>query len=390
MRILYHHRTLGDGADGIHIREIVKSLRKQGHEVKLVSLIGEEQLANPQKKVAKSNYGWIKKLMPGFVFELVEIGYNDNGYIMLMDAAKDFQPDAIYDRDISYNYSSIRAASQLGIPMILESNSPYATQRKIWEKIWFPRLIQKYETRITNDADAVIVVSSALKDHLIKHGTNPEHIIVMPNGTDPAIFDPAKYNGTFRKKYDIAGDEVVLGFVGVLRNWHNIETLLEAFQELNPAEKNLKLLFVGDGDIQSELEAYAERLNVRDRVIFTGRVPHQEVPDHIAAFDVAISPHVTYYSSPMKILEYMAMGKCVVAPDMQNIRDLIRPGETGLLFKPKDKEDLKRALMEVVTDHQNRKRIGETATKEIRQNFTWDKNAAEVVELIERLKSNRS
>lgn len=390
MRILYHHRTLGDGAEGIHIREIVKSLRKQGHEVKLVSLIGEEQLANPTKKVANSNYGWIKKLMPGFVFELVEIGYNLKGYKMLMDAARDFKPEAIYDRYISYNYSAVRAARKLGIPMILELNSPYATQRKIWEKIYFPGLIQKYETRITNDADRVIVVSSALKDHLIKHGTRPEQIVVMPNGTDPEVFDPARYNGAFRKKYDIKSDEVVLGFVGVLRNWHNIETLLEAFQELRPAEKNLKLLFVGDGNIQGDLEAYAGKLGVRDRVIFTGRVPHQEVPDHIAVFDVAISPHVTYYSSPMKILEYMAMGKCVVAPDMKNIRDLIRPGETGLLFKPKNKADLKRALMEVVTDHENRQRIGQTATREVRQNFTWDKNAAEVVELFNKIKDKKA
>ena len=144
MRILYHHRTLGDGAEGIHIREIVKSLRKQGHRGQTGfpdwrRAIGQ----STERKVASSNYGWIKKLMPRFAFELVELGYNLKGYKMLMDAAKDFKPDAIYDRYISYNYSAIRAAKKLGIPMILELNSPYATQRKNLGKDIFPQVDSK-------------------------------------------------------------------------------------------------------------------------------------------------------------------------------------------------------------------------------------------------------
>lgn len=390
MNFIYHHRTLGDGAEGIHIREIVKALRHLGHRVKLVSLIGEEQLINPQKRVAESRWSWIKNFMPGFVFELIEIAYNITGYRMILKAARGFEADIIYDRYISYNYSAILAGKKLGIPVILEVNSPYATQRRVWEKIYFPRLIQYFETKITNGADRVIVVSTALKNHLEEHGTQPDKIVVMPNGTDPNVFNPGKYNGKFRERYHIRADDTVLGFVGVLRKWHNIEMLLEAFQELQPAEHNLKLIFVGDGPVQGELEEKARSMGIEKQVIFTGRVPHQEVPEHIAMFDVAISPHVTYYSSPMKILEYMAMGKCTVAPDMTNIRDIIKPGETGILFKPKNKSDLRDKLLEVIRRAEWRKTIGETAAREVHTKRTWEKNAREVVRLGEQLLRERA
>ncbi len=386
MRILYHHRTLGDGAEGIHIREIVKSLRNLGHEVKVVALVSEEDMINPQKKEAKPRLYWLKKMMPGFIFELAEIFYNIKGYRMILNTAKTFKPDAVYDRYISYNYSAIRASRKLGVPCILEVNSPYATQRRIWEKIYFPKLIQRYETKITNGADRVIVVSSALRDHLIKNGTDKDKIVVMPNGIDPADFNVKPEDGRLRKKYDITADEIVIGFVGVLRKWHNIETLLEVFRQLEPERRQLRLMFVGDGVERPNFINFARKLSIDKRVIFTGRVPHGEVPDYISLFDLAISPHVTYYSSPMKILEYMGMGKCVVAPDMQNIRDLIEPEKTGVLFKPENKEDIHRQMLAIIKDDKLRDEIGRQAAATVVKNFTWEKNARDVIDLFEQLR----
>ena len=210
----------------------------------------------------------------------------------------------------------------------------------------------------------------------------------MPNGTDPEVFDPAKFNGKFRQEYNIDKDDVVIGFVGILREWHRIPRLLDAFSELDPDKNRLKIVFVGYGDIIESLKAHAAKLGIGDRVIFTGKVPHVDMPHHVAIFDVAISPAVTIYSSPMKILEYMSMGKCVIAPDLKNIRDLIKPGETGILFDPDSKDDMKRALRQAVEDTDLRKRIGQTAIQDIRENYTWDKNAAEVVELFDALKKS--
>ncbi|RMD49375.1 MAG: glycosyltransferase family 1 protein [Ignavibacteria bacterium] len=381
MRIIYHHRTLGDGAEGIHIREMVNALRKLGNDIKLVSLVTERELIHPDRRSAKPKWLWVKQLLPSALFEVLEIIYNVIGYWLIIKASKKFHPDAVYDRYVSYNYSAIWASRKLGIPCILEVNSPYATQRKIWEKVYFPKLIQWFETKITNSADKVIVVSSALKKHLVEHGTFPGKIIVMPNGVDPDKFDLHVSVEKFRNKYCLSAKDTVLGFVGVFRKWHNIEMLLEVFQKLKPVKRSLKMIFVGDGEIQMELEEQARSLGVEGSVIFTGRIPHKDMAGHIALFDIAISPHVTYYSCPMKILEYMAMGKCVLAPDMQNIRDLIQPGETGYLFKPKDKEDLLKKLKYLITHREERERVGRAAAEKIRNNYTWEKNAEQVVQL---------
>ncbi|RMD91404.1 MAG: glycosyltransferase family 1 protein [Calditrichaeota bacterium] len=390
MRILYHHRTLGDGAEGIHIREMVNALRSLGHKVELVSLVKEEQLITPQKKETKPRWYWVKRLIPGVLFEILEILYNFFGYRMILKAARKFNPDAIYDRYISYNYSAIKVAKKLKIPCILEVNSPYATQRRIWERIYFPRLIQWFETKITNDADRVIVVSSALKDHLIAHGTKPEKIVVMPNGIDPRKFSLEISDKEYRKRYHLTEQHIVIGFVGVFRHWHNLEILFDVFQELIKQFDNLRMMLIGDGAIQEDLENRAKILNIRDKVIFTGRIPHQEMAGHISIFDIAISPHATYYSSPMKIVEYMAMGKCVVAPDMKNIRDLIKPGETGYLFVPQDKEDLFEKLKYLICNKSVRLNIGKAAAEEVRKNFTWEKNAREVVRLFSELQTENN
>jgi len=390
MRILYHHRTLGDGAEGIHIREIVKGLRKLGHEVRVVSLISEEQLNQPNKQRSTSRWFWVKKIIPGFVFELLEIFYNLKGYRMLLKAARDFQPDAIYDRYISYNYSAIRASKKLNIPCIAEVNSPYATQRRIWERIYFPSLIQYFENKIVNDADKVIVVSTPLKNHLIQHGAKGDNILVVPNGTNPARFKPVRAEETLKNKYKISELDVVLGFVGMLRKWHNIEMLLDVFKELCTDKNHLKLIFVGDGAIQSDLERCAEEIGVGKSVIFTGRVAHDQVPQHIALFHIAISPNVTYYSSPMKILEYMAMGKCVVAPDMENIRDILVPGKTGILFTPGNKSDLKNKLSKLISSSKLRGQIGLCARQAVIENFTWLNNAQKIVKILRELHHERS
>lgn len=390
MRILYHHRTLGDGAEGIHIMEIINALRKLGHEVKMVSLVDENEMINPHRRESNSRWKWVKKSVPSFFFEIAEMIYNVKGYRLILKEAKTFKPDVIYDRYISYNYSAIKASKKLGIPCVLEVNSPYATQRLKWEKIWFPKLIQTFETKITNDADLVIAVSSSLKEHLIKKGTNSEKIYVMPNGTDPDKFNERVIDTDLQKKYGILQDDIVIGFVGVLRKWHNIEMLLEVFRELTRSENNLKLLFVGDGEERGFYQEYADSLQISDKIIFTGRVPHETVPDYISIFDIAISPHVTYYSSPMKILEYMSMGKCTVAPNMENIKDLIIPGETGILFEPQNKEDLIAKFLTVIQDENLRNKIGAKAKNAVRNNYTWKYNATVLVELFKKLIDEKS
>ena len=373
MKILYHHRTMADGAEGIHIAEIVKALRVLGHEVQVVALAGDPSQPAP---VRATRVKGLRRLIPAAAYELAELGYNLVGYRRMMAAVRSFKPDVIYDRYNSYSTAALRAARRARLPLLLEVNAPVAYERSVYEhlQLKWPRLAQRYEARIFAGADRIFVVSSPLKRHLVETlGVGPEKIAVLPNGADPEVFVPAS-GEPIRRRHDLAG-RFVVGFVGILRPWHGVDLLLEAFAILRADCPSAHLLVVGDGPIQPQLERHARDLGLRTAVTFTGRLPHAEVVAHVAAMDVCVSPQATFYASPMKIVEYMAMGKAVIAPAMDNIRDLIEDGLTGILVEPDRADALAAALLELVNDAPRRRALGEDARRAVLERFNWRRNA---------------
>ena len=127
-------------------------------------------------------------------------------------------------------------------------------------------------------------------------------------------------------------DSVVVGFVGWFRPWHGVEMLLDILQDLLSANKDVKFLMIGDGPIYDELVQKAKGLGIWDAVRFTGSLPHKKIPCHIAAMDIAVQPRAPRYACPMKVLEYMGMGKCIVAPFQPNICEILEDKVTGFLF----------------------------------------------------------
>jgi glycosyltransferase involved in cell wall biosynthesis len=119
--------------------------------------------------------------------------------------------------------------------------------------------------------------------------------------------------------------------------------------------------------------------------VFRGLVPRDAVRDHVAAFDVALQPAVTPYASPLKMIEYMALGRAIVAPDLPNIAELLRDGETGLLFDAEADGAIARALDRLLDEPALRARLGEAARRAVgTQRLTWQNNAERSVELFRR------
>jgi len=390
MRILYHHRTLGDGAEGIHIQSIVNCLKEQGHELRVVSLVGEKTEFRTSQKAEESKWDRIKNLIPRPVYELAEIAYNLKGKAMLMQAIREFKPDIIYDRYAHFSFSALWAAKKAKLPLILEINSPYSIQKRQWEKVYFPALSKMGEQKIFDAAPRIIVVSSPLKQIVADYGVDTAKVTVLPNGTDPARFDPELDASDLKKELGLDG-KIVLGFVGILRSWHNIDKLINILEEIDLSKKNAVMLFLGDGPSYDELLAYNKSQGNEETIRFLGRIPHDKIQRYIAMFDVAISPHATPYSSPMKILEYMAMEKAVLAPDMPNIRDMIVHDENGVLFKPDDAVALKENLLKMIDDKELRQRVGRQARQDVLDKFTWANNARITAEIASELieKQNR-
>ncbi len=204
---------MADGAEGIHIREIVLALRALGHEVLVEALAGDSMLAGVARA---SPLGVLRKLIPTFVYELAELGYNVVGYRRLMAAIHEFKPDVIYDRYNSYSTAAMRAARRAGLPLLLEVNAPVVYERSVYEhlRLYLPWLAQRYETSIFTGADRIFVVSTPLKHYLVETlRIDPHKIMVLPNGADPDVFAPAD-GKEVRLQYGIE-NRTIIGFVGI-------------------------------------------------------------------------------------------------------------------------------------------------------------------------------
>ena len=362
-KILYHHRTLGDGAEGIHIREIINAFRSLGHRVKVVALTGEDfHSADKNKK----QWTFVSRLIPDHLYELAELAYNFVGKRSVLQAMRDFQPDFVFDRYNSYSTGAVYAARQANVPVLLEVNAPVAFERTEYDEklpLKFPRLAVQYEQRILSSVDHIFAVSTPLKDFLVNERKTPEEkITVLPNGANPDSFNPQLESGAVREKYRL-GDDTVIGFVGILRPWHGVDLLLRAFSSLVQDGTKAKLFIVGDGPMQEPLTEQARQLHIGERVVFTGKVPHHAMASHVAAMDIAVSPRATFYASPMKILEYMAIGVPTVAPRMPNIMDIVTDAEDGLLFEEESAEALCGALKTLVSDPDRRRQMGGGGSK---------------------------
>jgi glycosyltransferase involved in cell wall biosynthesis len=197
------------------------------------------------------------------------------------------------------------------------------------------------------------------------------------------MFHPAIDGQEVRKRLGIER-KTVIGFTGILRPWHGLDLLLQAFRQICQTRSNLHLLIVGDGPIRCDLETTVANNGLSGKVTITGRQLHETVRYFIAAMDIAVSPLSTFYASPMKIIEYMAMGKALVAPNTPNIRDIVTHEEDGLLFRPQKVDDLTEKLLVLIRYCDLRTRLGLKARTKIESRYTWLQNAKHVVNFMEK------
>lgn len=374
-----------DDAQGIHITEIVNAFRDLGHEVKVFSLVQRDEESG--KKNKGQQWETVTRIVPNFVYELMEILYNLYAYFKLTALIKNFKPDFIYERYAMYNFCGVLASRRKKIPIILEVNAPLSYEQSKYEELTFKKLAKRIENWICNHATKVIVVSSALKDILIKQGVGEYNIHVLSNGINPKEFDRNRKFRPIRSKYNIPTNALVIGIVGWFREWHGLNFLIASCLEHDLFKlHNVYLLLIGDGPIIPETRKLVEVEKISEYIKFTGSIERGKIADYLAALDIAIQPRVTDYASPMKILEYMAMGKAIIAPDKQNIRDIMIDQENALLFEPENKKDLFKKILLLIKDKNLRRKISENAYNTIsKMKLYWHENAKRSIGIIQNI-----
>jgi glycosyltransferase involved in cell wall biosynthesis len=328
--------------------------------------------------------------------ELRNLSYN----LTLYERARDYlllcNVDFVYERYALFSFAGIRLARELGVPHILEVNAPLAYEQEKMRGLEIKELAREMERRIFCETDRVIAVSGRLQEYAVSCGVAESRIHVLPNAVDPQRFAPHRpaaqqRDKTVRAQYQLESKHVI-GFVGSLKPWHGTETLLEAFRRLHATAANTHLLIVGDGPAREELEKYTHTHGLEGAVTFTGNVSYDDVPQYLAAMDIAVAPYVAnenFYFSPIKIFEYMAMGKPVVAGKIGQVEEVIADGETGLLFAPGNIDQLAAALARLVDDSPLCRCLGEKAGTWVLQERTWEHNAWQVIAIANELMEKR-
>ncbi len=380
MRILFHHRIASRDGQSVHLEEMVAALRRQGHETVVV---GPPGLMNARFGGGSRLVSRIKRLIPGALYELLELAYNIPACFRLSRAVRVHRPDVIYERYSLFLFAGLWMHHRSGLPLLLEVNAPLFEERSRHDGLRLHRLGRLAQRSLWRGADRVLPVTHVLGRMIEGYGVPPDRIIVIPNGIDPGRFAPSL--GPDAKARLGLPQRLVLGFTGFVRGWNAVHRLID-FTAAHRDRFDLQVLVVGDGPARASLQEHAERLGVADRLFITGVVERDDVARHVSAFDIAVIPGLTPYASPLKLFEYLQLGRAIVAPDVDAIREILTDGQDALLFDPAAEHGLEVALLQLCEDASLRARLGRAGPDTIRTgSLTWQRNAERVVALAESL-----
>jgi len=312
-----------------------------------------------------------------------------------------FERDAcayLRDRDIAFiyqrysvnNYSGVKLARHYGVPLVLEFNGSEIWAHRNWGKpLKYEALSARIELLNLHAADVITAISRPIQDELLARGIAADKILLNPNGVDADRYRPDLDGSQVRRRHGLA-DKTVIGFIGTFGPWHGAEVLAEAFGRLLQAfphyRESVRVLMVGDGATMPLVRENLARLGAADLCILTGRLPQEEGPEHLAAADLLASPHVPnadgtpFFGSPTKLFEYMAMGKGIVASNLDQIGEVLQHNHTAWMVTPGDPGSLMHGLKALIDDAALRARLGAAARREVVAKYTWRAHTQRIIE----------
>lgn len=391
-RVLYHHRTQGKAVEGVHIRGITDALRADGSVVDVLSLPGADPYSSPKALSPTKQAKWWMTLvskLPEPLFEVAEIGYNlVAGFRVGRYLFQHRDTELIYERYSLFMFAPTLIARWLKVPMILEINDSATVYRV--RPLSMSRIAIWIERWILQRANGLVFVSTTFKDRLTQAHGHIAPAIVSPNAANLDKFTfTREQRDAARKKWGLEG-AVVCGYLGAFLPWHAIDQFVYRIADRLKREPDLKLLLIGDGITSDQVRQFVESQGLADRVILTGRVAHDEVPGLLAAMDLAVLPSAGDYTSPVKLFEFMACGIPPIAPDFGPIQEVLRPNETGWLFRAGDLDHAVERVLEFCRQPEELARVGRAAREYIGRERQWCNNTRQLEAFLQELKAGGS
>lgn len=384
LNILYHHRTQGRGAEGVHITSIVRALQAMGHSVTVLSPPGVDPLdPGHSAPVDKSRvrtggiqtlWKWISRHMPNFLFELAEIGYNLPAWWRLRRMLATQKFDLVYERYAFFLVAGAVLASRHGIPFVLEANEVSGIAHRARPQS-YPRLCGWFERFLFARCTGIHTVSSRLKQMILNQGVADARVHVVPNAFDVEKIKTHGKNPALIERYRLQ-NKLVLGFAGWFDRWDRLDFFVDVFRGLRRTHDNLHLLLIGDGPVLADVRKLIARDDLAPHVTLTGPVTRDMIYEHLSLIDIAVLPHSNDFGSPVVMFEFMGLKIPVVAPRLPPIMDVHTNGKTGMLFDPLDVAQCRQAIERLVMAPELRHQIAQRAHQKLQSDHTWQRNAA--------------
>lgn len=303
----------------------------------------------------------------------------------LQQVAEQLRPQIIHAHSPVLNaLPALKVGRRLGIPVVYEV-------RAFWEDAAVDhgtttegslryRMTRAMETHALKRVDHVFTICQGLRGDIVARGIAADKVTVIPNAVDIESFEPGgQADEALKTCLGLAGC-TVLGFIGSFYAYEGLDLLLQALPAILAQRPEVRVLLVGGGPQDAALKAQAEALGLRDKVVFTGRVPHAEVTRYYDLVDVLVYPRhsmrLTELVTPLKPLEAMAQGRILVASDVGGHQELIRDGETGLLFKAGSAEGLSQAVLRLLGQPELWPRLRAQGRRFVEQERNWAASVA--------------
>jgi glycosyltransferase involved in cell wall biosynthesis len=363
-----------------HTAGVLSGLRAAGWEVTFAgtNAFGPAERMGLRTHVVPPDIGWLRNVLPF-------LAYGELFTRRCCCLLRDSPPDFIYQRYSLMNASGAEVATRLRCPFVLEYNGSEIWIARHWSTpLMFEGLAGRVEDANLRRADLIVVVSNALQIELVARGVPAERVLVNPNGVDPVCYHPGINGELVRRRLGLTG-KLVIGFIGTFGPWHGADVLAQAVRRVTARLPEARFLFIGDGSAMPTVREIIARDGMEDRVSFAGLVPQDEAPAYLAACDILASPHVPnpdgsrFFGSPTKLFEYMAMGKSIVASDLEQIGEILSHGKTAWLVTPGDPDELAEGILALGRDPDLRRKLGGAARTEAEANYTWEAHVGRIL-----------
>jgi glycosyltransferase involved in cell wall biosynthesis len=390
-----------------HIAGVVNGLRRLGHPVTFAS-------AEPPVMI-DSDVKVLPVLPPaafGLPYELNNYRFQHGFENKLESGGAIDTTTLIYQRLSAANYLGAVLSRSHRLPLVVEYNGSEVWVAKHWGRgMKFQKLAEMAEEAMLRHAHLVVTVSDVLRDELVERGVERSRIVSYPNCIDPLVFDPARFSAyditKLRNSHGIHGEAVVVTFIGTFGQWHGIEVLAQSIRQLIDnhmgwvEEKKVHFLLVGDGLKMPEVREILGDHALGPFVTLTGLVPQPEAPLYLAASDILVSPHVAnsdgtrFFGSPTKLFEYMAMGKAIIASDLDQIGEVLHNSihltqaeghaetdeckQVALLVQPGSQKQLAVGIKSLVENPQLRQMLGRNVRSLALERYTWKRHVDEIL-----------